>query len=342
MPISRTHSERRSTASARSTPRLMRSAVRSPNGPAFRKAANNLILTLVKAGNGEEAVARAKALVAEAPQDADRYFTLGPCRVRTGCRCGDRDVPPRAGTRTRDHTLARYNLALVLKRADRLPEAVETLKRAVEIEPRPEAFYTLGVIYWQQGDTDGAPCALLTGGGRWQTPRYADAYHTLGAVLAARKDWSGAADALRPRDCGSAGDCQARTTRSRACFSSRATRPAARPNSPKRNDSAACRARAGGRRLDRGREPDARERQPRRCARPVPSRHRRLRRICSGALPDGLGAAAARPAGGRAGGVCQSRSAQPRPRPTSAVPLRVPPFQRLPRFAPCVCARPVV
>ena len=26
-----------------------------------------------------------------------------------------------------DHTLARYNLALVLKRADRLPEAVETL-----------------------------------------------------------------------------------------------------------------------------------------------------------------------------------------------------------------------
>ena len=45
--------------------------------PGFRKAANNLILTLVKAGNGEEAVARAKALLAEAPQDADRYFTLG-------------------------------------------------------------------------------------------------------------------------------------------------------------------------------------------------------------------------------------------------------------------------
>src|SRR5262245_39935333 len=45
--------------------------------PGFRKAINNLILVLVKAGRGPEAVTRARALVAEAPNDPDRLFTLG-------------------------------------------------------------------------------------------------------------------------------------------------------------------------------------------------------------------------------------------------------------------------
>src|SRR6188768_2603977 len=45
--------------------------------PEFRKASNNLILALVKAGKGEEAVQRARALVAAAPEDPDRHFTLG-------------------------------------------------------------------------------------------------------------------------------------------------------------------------------------------------------------------------------------------------------------------------
>ena len=45
--------------------------------PAFRKASNNLILALVKAGQGKEAVALARALVAQAPDDPDRHFTLG-------------------------------------------------------------------------------------------------------------------------------------------------------------------------------------------------------------------------------------------------------------------------
>ena len=45
--------------------------------PQFRKASNNLILALVKAGRSEEAIARAQALVDAAPKDPDRYFTLG-------------------------------------------------------------------------------------------------------------------------------------------------------------------------------------------------------------------------------------------------------------------------
>src|SRR5436190_3034889 len=45
--------------------------------PDYRKASNNLILVLVKAGKGEEAVQRARALAAAAPDDPDRQFTLG-------------------------------------------------------------------------------------------------------------------------------------------------------------------------------------------------------------------------------------------------------------------------
>jgi tetratricopeptide (TPR) repeat protein len=162
--------------------------------PAFRKADNNLILTLVKAGKGPEAIARARALVAAAPDDPDRIFTLGLAE-------SEQDVAAAIATFRRvlqiepKHTLARYNLALVLKRADRLPEAIDALQRALEIEPRPEAHYTLGVIYWQQGDTERAVRALRHAVAA--NARYADAYYTLGAVLAARNDWRGAADALR-------------------------------------------------------------------------------------------------------------------------------------------------
>jgi tetratricopeptide (TPR) repeat protein len=162
--------------------------------PRLRTAANNLILTLVKAGRGEEAVARARALVDEGPQDPDRWFTLGLAQ-------SEQDVEAATATFHRvlqlapRHTLARYNLALVLKRADRLSEAIDTLQQALDTDPRPEAFYTLGVIYWQQGNTDGALRALRQAVAA--DARYADAYHTLGTVRAARKEWPAATEALR-------------------------------------------------------------------------------------------------------------------------------------------------
>jgi tetratricopeptide (TPR) repeat protein len=161
--------------------------------PAFRKASNNLILALVKTGKGPEAVSRARALVAEAPGDPDRYFTLGLAQ-------SEQDVDGAIQTfrkvleRAPRHTLARYNLALVLRRADRLPEALAELERALAIEPRPEAHYTMGVIYWHQGDLDRAVAALHAAVGA--EPTYADAYDALGNVLKAKRDWSGAAAAL--------------------------------------------------------------------------------------------------------------------------------------------------
>lgn len=161
--------------------------------PAFSKASHNLILTLVKAGRGPEAVQRARAIVAGAPNDPDAHFTLGLAQ-------SEQDVAEATASFRRAlelaprHTLARYNLALVFKRVDRVREAIAELTRAIEIEPRPECHYTLGVIHWQQGDLDRAAAALRAAIG--MEPRYVDAHHALGAVLKAKGDWGGAAAAL--------------------------------------------------------------------------------------------------------------------------------------------------
>jgi tetratricopeptide (TPR) repeat protein len=162
--------------------------------PAFRTASNNLILALVKTGKGPEAIARARALVEKAPGDPDRYFTLGLAQ-------SEQDVDAAIGSFRKvlelapRHSLARYNLALVLRRADRLPEALAELERALAIEARPEPHYTMGVIYWHQGDLDRAAAALRAA--VTAEPRYAEAHETLGGVLKEKRDWTGAAASLR-------------------------------------------------------------------------------------------------------------------------------------------------
>lgn len=162
--------------------------------PDHGRASNNLILTLVKAGRGPEAVERARARVAAAPRDPDRQFTLGLALSEV-----ETDAAITAFRRTleldRSHTLARYNLALVLRRADRLAEAISELRRVIDTDPRPEAHYTLGVIYWHQGDRDRARRAL--GQATSMAPDYVDAHYALGTVLRDDQDWAAAARALR-------------------------------------------------------------------------------------------------------------------------------------------------
>ncbi len=159
-----------------------------------RKAVNNLILALVRAGRGQEAIERARADVAAAPDDPDRQFTLGLAQSEPdveGAIASFRRVLALAPR----HTLARYNLALVLKRADRLDDAIDELTRVLDAEPRAEAYYTLGVIRLHRGELDRAAGALRSAIAA--QPGHADAHYTLGAVLQARRDWTGAAAALR-------------------------------------------------------------------------------------------------------------------------------------------------
>lgn len=161
--------------------------------PPFEKASNNLILALVKAGRGREAVERARARVTAAPGDADAHFTLGLAQSEQ-----DVDGAVLSFRRALDlapaHTLARYNLALVLQRVDRSSDALAELERGLAIEPRPELSYTQGIIYWHAGQLDRAAIALRTAVDR--EPGYFDAWHSLGAVLSAKRDWTGATAAL--------------------------------------------------------------------------------------------------------------------------------------------------
>jgi tetratricopeptide (TPR) repeat protein len=161
--------------------------------PSFTKASNNLILALVKTGRGPEAVERARAMVSASPNDPDAHFTLGLAQSEQDYTEAIRSFR-RALELAPRHGLARYNLALVLNRADRQTEAAAELERTIAIDPRPEAHYQLGVIYWHQGDLDRAVRALRAAIA--VDPRYADAHYTLGAVLKARRDWRGARDSL--------------------------------------------------------------------------------------------------------------------------------------------------
>jgi tetratricopeptide (TPR) repeat protein len=162
--------------------------------PDSRKTSTSLILALVKAGQGGEAVERARAMSAAAPRDPERLFTLGLAQ-------SDVNVDDAIGTFRRvldlapGHVLARYNLALVLKRTDRLEDALGELDRALAIEPRPEVHYTRGIIYWHRGDLDRAASALRDAIA--MQPRYVEAHSALGSVLNAKRDRAGAAAALR-------------------------------------------------------------------------------------------------------------------------------------------------
>ena len=162
--------------------------------PDFRKASNNLILALVKTGTGGEAVERARALAAEAPADPERHFTLGLALAEQDVEEAMRtfqhvlELAPR-------HALARYNLALVLSRVDRAAAAIDELRRAIAIDPRPEMYQALASVYRHQGDLEGAAGALRHA--LAANDRNADVHAALGAVLREQGDLPRSAAALR-------------------------------------------------------------------------------------------------------------------------------------------------
>jgi tetratricopeptide (TPR) repeat protein len=162
--------------------------------PQDRKASRGLVLALVAGGRSPEAVALARAAVDASPNDPEALLTLGLAQSEQDVDAA-LEALRRALARAPGHALARYNLALLLKRVDRLDEAIAELTRVIASEPRPEAYYALGMARWHSGDgaraTDAFQAAIAL------EPRHADAHHMLGAVRAAERDWRGAAAALR-------------------------------------------------------------------------------------------------------------------------------------------------
>jgi tetratricopeptide (TPR) repeat protein len=156
-------------------------------------AARSLVLALVKAGRSPEAIARARAGVDQSPGDADRWFTLGLAQSDVDVD-GAIDSFHHALALDPRHGLAQYNLALVLYRADRVQPALDALHSALAIQPRPEIYYTLGTIYWHQGDLDRAVTALREATTR--SPDYAEALLAVGTILEARGNVKDSASAL--------------------------------------------------------------------------------------------------------------------------------------------------
>ena len=162
--------------------------------PDAARSMNALVVALAAAGRGPEAVARAEAWVAAKPGDADRLFTLGLAQA-------EQDVDAALGTlrqvidRRPEHALAHYNVALLLKRTDRIEDAIAAAGRATALDGRPEAHLALASLYVQQGDFARAERALDAALGADR--RSVDAWLMLGSVQKARGDPARATDAVR-------------------------------------------------------------------------------------------------------------------------------------------------
>ena len=169
-----------------------RAAADAANAPSG--ASNHLVLALVKAGRSTEATARARALATAAPTNAERWFTLGLAQADVDVD-GAIDSFRRALAIDPRHALASYNLALVLYHADRIQPALDLLQQTLTLQPRPEVHYTLGIVYWHQGDLDRAAKSL--GDAVAANPDYADAHLALGTVMKARGDLKRAMASLR-------------------------------------------------------------------------------------------------------------------------------------------------
>jgi tetratricopeptide (TPR) repeat protein len=162
--------------------------------PGFRRAQNNLVVALGKSGRGAEAIRRADAWLAAAPDDPELRYTWALAASEQDIDASMAALRQVIAARP-DHALAHYNLALLLKRVDRLEDAVAAAERAARIDPRPEAHLLLGTLHVQRGDP-GRALAAFDAAVR-ANARFADGWMQRAMVLRSRGDLAGAVDALR-------------------------------------------------------------------------------------------------------------------------------------------------
>jgi len=164
------------------------------NRPNFGRAMNNLVVALATSGHGAEAVRVAESWSAGRPDDPERLFTVALAQSEQDVDAAMRTLRQVIARRPA-HALAHYNLALILKRVDRLDDALEAARRAVDLDPRPETQMLLGSLHAQRGDLAGAEAAI--GGALAANPRLDEAWLQMATVRRSRGNAPGAIDALR-------------------------------------------------------------------------------------------------------------------------------------------------
>jgi Tfp pilus assembly protein PilF len=127
--------------------------------PAYLSIAN----LYLQAGRGKEAVVAARKLLELAPPDQPQLVTqalvmLSSAQERAGDTKGAEESLRRILSKTPNDATALNNLGYFLtERGERLPEALDMIKRAVKSEPtNPNYLDSLGWVYFKLGQLDEA------------------------------------------------------------------------------------------------------------------------------------------------------------------------------------------
>jgi tetratricopeptide (TPR) repeat protein len=165
--------------------------------PAYLSIAN----LYLQAGRGKEAVAAARKLLELAPPDQPQLISqalvmLSSAQERAGDTKGAEESLRRILTKTPNDATALNNLGYFLtERGERLPEALDMIKRAVKAEPtNPNYLDSLGWAYFKLGQLDEAE-RYLNDAARRNTrsstvqEHLGDLHHKRGQLEQARAFW---------------------------------------------------------------------------------------------------------------------------------------------------------
>jgi tetratricopeptide (TPR) repeat protein len=165
--------------------------------PAYLSIAN----LYLQAGRGKEAVVAARKLLELAPPDQPQLITqalimLSSAQERAGDKKGAEESLRRILSKSPNDATALNNLGYFLtERNERLPEALDMIKRAVKAEPtNPNYLDSLGWVYFKLGELDEAE-RYLNDAARRNTrsstvqEHLGDLHHKRGQLEQARAFW---------------------------------------------------------------------------------------------------------------------------------------------------------
>jgi Flp pilus assembly protein TadD len=149
--------------------------------PDNARAHRQLGAALLQQGRLDESERSLRKAAELSPSDPTVWATLGNLHLRRG----DTDAAEKAFVRRFEHdpsAAAHNDLALVYRRAGRMPEALERFSRAVELEPRSVPLRNnLADALRAAGDTDGAIAELESA--LALEPSFAPTHYNLGVAL---------------------------------------------------------------------------------------------------------------------------------------------------------------